>query len=310
MVEQGNALRKICLEGSDERDWRVRSLAVNLDRYREFDVLRCTGSAHLPIGKFVGVSDEPGAPDLFYFGRIIRSPTLVIVFHGAIRNGIDTYPRFDRVGSFLKHPNAFLSFADPTLDSHSDLELAWYLGDSQWDPMSRIREVISRAVEASGARQVIFVGGSGGGFAALRISRQFPESLAFVFNPQTVLKNYKARIVEKYLHAAYGGASADEIFELEPHRFDMSRAYAGERLNYVYYLQSLGDGTHTVSHFIPFKRALGVNGVDGMTDDGRVWHVLFDSRRIGHGPPTPEEFDEHFGRATSWHESKLTDAAG
>lgn len=283
---------------------------------REFDLGRYGKSAisvgagskfDLGLGEYVVSVERDGFADLYAYANVVRSRTLNVVFHGAVRPGIDTYPRFDRIATLGQNGEAFLSFADPTLMISDEVSLAWYLGNRDWDPVEDIVALIRAVSASSGATEVNLIGGSGGGFAAMRVGAQLDDCLVFVFNPQTVIANYNKRLVEKYMTAAFPGEVAEEVFAADPERFDMREVYAapgGARR--LFYLQHLGDGSHVVGHYRPFKRSLGVLEVDGDDASGRVRHLLVDSERDGHGPPRPREFEKHFASALRWSRSLVS----
>lgn len=242
-----------------------------------------------------------GCPDLYGYANVVRSTTLNVVFHGAVRPGKDSYPRFDRVGSLGRSGDAFLAIADPTLMISDDISLAWYLGNRSWDPLEDIVKLIRAVSASSGAKEVNLIGGSGGGFAAMRVGAQIDDCLIFVFNPQTIIANYNRRVVEKYMSVAYPGENVEAVFSGDPERFDMRTVYSAPRAaNRLFYLQHLGDGSHVAGHYRPFKRSLGVLAVEGDDASGRVRHVLVDAERDGHGPPLPLEFERHFTDALRW----------
>lgn len=273
---------------------------IEFQRY-EVNITHFSTGDELQLGKYIVEAPIDKGPDLYAFAKIRRGRVLNVVFHGAVRPNADTYPRFDRVGSLGAAGTSLLSFADPTLMLSEDIDLGWYLGNSDWDPLDKIAEVIRAGIRASGAVEVNLIGGSGGGFAALRVATVLDDCLVFVFNPQTVIANYIPKVVDKYFAAAYPGRDQQEVIAAESSRFDMRVPYGsvnGKRR--VYYLQHLGDGSHIVGHYRPFKRSLGVLTVDGCDDAGVIKHVLVDSERDGHGPPFAKDFDWHFAEARRW----------
>ncbi len=121
----------------------------------------------------------------------------------------------------------------------------------------------------------MFVGGSGGGFAALYYSWQFPGSVALVSNPQTNLNHAIFRI---------GNSTAPPA----GHRFppdtrmsqviddDLCALYASRCDNSVIYLQEATDFFHLKWHFGPFVTGLPREYADRlitrMTSWGRRGH--------------------------------------
>lgn len=274
---------------------------IDLTRYA-VPFHRLDDGAEIPWGESVVARRVPSGPDLYARVSIHPSPVLRVVFHGAVRAAVDTYPRFDRITSSLRSGDAFVSVADPTLRTAPDLELAWYLGGQHWDPISTLRSLVLDAAARVGAHRIVLIGGSGGGFAALRLGASIPGSLAFVFNPQVVLRSYIPRVLDAYLRTAGLTSQSERARALATDRLDLCALYtAGEPANFVYYLQNLRDHTHVRSHYVPFKRALGVTGASGTSPDGHARFSLIDGERDGHGPPTRAEFDRAWARALRWY---------
>jgi hypothetical protein len=101
------------------------------------------------------------------------------------------------------------------------------------------------------------MGGSGGGFAALDMSRRFPGSLALPMNPQTSIRWYAPQAVARYLRVAWGPGVdyPDELPRRAVH--DQGAAYAEGQVNTVGYIQNTRDARHISDHMGPFMRVAG-----------------------------------------------------
>lgn len=257
--------------------------------------------------KFVCRFRESLPEDLYFLSYLRPGGILFVTFHGAVRRGVDTYPRFDRVGSLRKAGVPFLAFADPTISVDEELELGWYLGGSGWDPKDAIVSVIDAVKTACDAKGVCLIGGSGGGFAALRVSREIPQSLAFVFNPQVRLRDYIPRVKDLYFSKLYSRDSEAVINDSPAGLYDLSVSYQGGcHPNFVYFLQNLTDVSHLKNHYKPFKDAVGISGIHGVDPTGSIRMELIDSSRVGHSPPSPEEFDQHLSTALDWYKDVVS----
>lgn len=224
---------------------------------------------------------------------------LIVAFHGANMKEKNFYPRFERVAS-LRRKGALLAFADPTipLDKDREMLLSWFLGGPGWDPATSILKVIRKAMGKTGAKHIAFIGGSGGGYAALRMSAMIPGSLAFVQEPQTNIGNYIQHVVNTYFEKVWPGWEGDRLIAAFPERFNMVQHYADLiPNNFVYYAQSIADTSHVEQHYKPFKLAHGVRDDSGINKTGTRHFVLYDGELKGHGRITASEFDFHFDTA-------------
>lgn len=237
---------------------------------------------------------------LDFFVQASKSEELFIALHGANRREKNVYPRFERVASLRKTAPALVAFADPSLllDEERKMLLSWYLGGPGWDPLHDMMKVINKVMGKSGAKRVIFVGGSGGGFAALRASAMIPDSMAFVQAPQTILARYIPHVVEQYFETAWKGWDMPQLLQAFPERFDMVRHYQ-QRLpnNYVYYMVSSSDPSHVTGHYDPFKAIYGVSEASGYDRSGRKRFVQYEGKVPGHGAVTNAEFEYHLHEA-------------
>nr|WP_162989263.1 hypothetical protein [Glutamicibacter nicotianae] len=199
-----------------------------------------------------------------------------------------------------------MSFADPSMriGVQEDMLLSWYLGGPDFDPMDPIFKVIRRALGRTGSKHVAFIGGSGGGFAALRASAMWSGSLAYIQDPQTVLANYIPRVVAKYFNVMWPGWSGPSLLNAFPERFDMVRHYRNRMpQNFVYYAQNSSDTTHVDGHYRPFAEAHGMGAKRGLNPTGNRYFALFDGEVSGHGKITASEFDHHFNEAMAFWRS-------
>ena len=240
---------------------------------------------------------------LDWYSRLRRSNELLVTFQGANRPSKNIYPLFPRVNSMRDKGPAHIAFADPSLmlDKSRQLLLSWHLGGEGWDPLPLVLRVIRKAAGKTGAKHIAFIGGSGGGFAALRASAMTPGSLAFVQEPQTDLRNYNPKSVEKYFQAGWPGWDHLQLMDALPERFDMVRHYRQARpTNFVYYTQSEDDTAHVSRHFAPFGAIHGLGAQGGINAANDRNLVLYKGRVAGHGKITADEYDTHFDNAINW----------
>ncbi|WP_411732806.1 alpha/beta fold hydrolase [Paeniglutamicibacter sp.] len=180
--------------------------------------------------------------------------TLILSFHPAVTNEKVTRPYFVGAGVFRTLQAHKVYFADPTLELNDELKLAWFAGNSeQRSVQDDLTRIIEHLVRGLGAKHVILVGTSGGGFAALHYSARIPNSLAFVVNPQTDLLKYHRQHVMKYSKLAWNIHTFEKAHQVLPQRTTTSVVgqYAAGPENSVLYLQSATDQHHIEHHMTP-----------------------------------------------------------
>lgn len=251
---------------------------------------------------------------LDFYSYLNRADTLVVSFHGAY-NGKSpgSYPLFWRVSSLRQKTGAFLAFTDPTRlqGGEHDILVSWFLGKEGWDPQSVILNVVETAMKICGAKRVMFVGGSGGGFAALRASAAVPSSCAFVQDATVGLENHNPTIVETYFRKAWPGWDQEKLLSAFPEFFNMHLHYRRRvPRNFVFMTQSLKDKGHLGGHFEHFARAHGIPTEGGVSRGGGRVLKAYSPKMPGHGKITSAEFDYFYKECisawSSWESSKLS----
>lgn len=243
----------------------------------------------------------PGNKQFCFLSRLTTSDTLVVTFHGAnMASKNQPYPRYERAQTFMKTKASFACIADSTIQD-TDLLLAWYLGDKKHDPMDFIDVAVSRAMKKIGATHVIFVGGSGGGYAALRAALRTPNGHAFLESPRLFLDTAAERSMRLYLKQFWRGKTVPDLQKLDPERFDAFRSQIAQApAGKVYYLQGLYDPTFLWSEYRLAKKLTGLESPMGISPTGSVRFELFDSETPKHGPPPFETFKSHWRQANDF----------
>lgn len=253
-------------------------------------------------------SDYPGATK--FRGKLGRgigldamlvnkeSDVLLVALHGATNRKKMQLPRFEYFRTLRGTPYSSMYFSDPALELSPRLELAWFTGWLELDLYPLISEWARRAAAAIGATHIIFLGSSGGGFAALQASTYLPRSLALPFSPQTSIDNYLVQGVRLGAQRAYMRdvmpqlIPEDGLESLQPnqHYFEVlgERAstllrYSRPQRNLVHYVQNINDPSHIEQHYLPFKET-----IEASANQSRVEFELQDDLP-GHHPPTKEK---------------------
>lgn len=248
----------------------------------------------------------PGGLALDFFAKLRPNDELIVTLPGAASRKKPRHPLFWRVSTFRRPEPAFMAFADPTIgaDPTRKMLLAWFLGTPDLDPAPLILQAIRRAQGKTGAKHVVFVGGSGGGLPALRLSSMLPGSMAYIHEGATNVARSIPASVARYFETAWPGWDQEQLIRAFPDRFDMVRHYQrSQPQNFVYHAQSVEDTRFKENHYLPFKDAHGVEGDSGVTRNGDRHFVLYDGEVKGHGKVTQTEFWDHFETARSlWRE--------
>lgn len=208
-------------------------------------------SGLLPTGWFS--IDYAGYPVDFFYDPSENAQTTIVFFHGSTTQDVKL-PVFTGSGITKGLEVNRLSISDPSiaLDENRELILSWYIGSAKQPNLQFfIETVIRRILQISGTPHLIFMGGSGGGFAALEMSRRFGKSLAFAMNPQIDLSNYYPRLVSEYLRLSWDGMSS--LSDLpDGVTYNLRATYNQAVTNTIAYRQNTRDSHHTTNHQIPF----------------------------------------------------------
>lgn len=209
----------------------------------------------LPPDGAVSIVDLGGGARLPVHYRAGSTPTLLILFHGAVDQRRRAKPHFQPLfnHTFGAHQ---LAISDPGLARSDDLKLTWYLGHDGLALPALLRGYFQAVASAGRFKRIIYFGASGGGHAALHYSHHHPDSLALAVNPQIDLSRYQdEQAITDYRTACWTGlGSNDEL----GHRvaLDLPAMYAGGMSNFVCLLNSSGDRHHLIDHTLPFLARL------------------------------------------------------
>lgn len=232
----------------------------DLSRYKRREI-------HTSFASFCAVKYLRGAVHSFDFNGLsydfyIRNHkadiTLFSFVASIARKGL-ALPIFTGSSVFADLPMNVVLIADPALIVDKNLPLAWYSANING---VRTQDILKKAIKAInlalGTKKSIMFGSSGGGFAALYHSWHVPESLAFVINPQTQIKNYVRGYVEKYAQAFLTASGPDDVDRALANDTDSNLLpfYSSGFQNQILYLQNRSDW-HVEKHMKPFMQACG-----------------------------------------------------
>lgn len=195
---------------------------------------------------------------------------IIVCFSGAVTDrDTKSAPFFsgDGIASQLRVP--LISFADPIV-SASSLNLAWYAGSNKFpDLQYKILNFLNGIVEKYQA-ELIFLGGSGGGFASLYFATALQTKVkCLVWNPQIKIENYVDYFVDQYLDLAFNSkftnrSEKNEYLTLQGICCDVSSLDKNSDLSLIY-LQNINDLAHINDHLSYFKSNYFWNEIDSST---------------------------------------------
>lgn len=203
--------------------------------------------------------------------------TTLVSFHAALGSSGLKPPVF--TGRAISQSSGMnrIFVSDPGLLAGADLGLAWYLGTNTLNATALLTEAVRGLQERMGGQHLVFFGMSGGGFAALNLSHEFPGSLAVPVNPQTKILDYAEVHWDAMARACFNAGSVEQaraVLESHP-RADQRRLYTEGFTNTVIYVQNTADA-HVSSQLIPWFEAISWR-------DQAMIH--FGSWGTGHVPP-------------------------
>ncbi|MDJ0321747.1 DUF6270 domain-containing protein [Pseudarthrobacter sp. PS3-L1] len=212
------------------------------------------------------------------------SDTLVVVSHGAQTRPKHVIPRFESFATLREREENIMFLADTALEIDDKLNLAWFTGTESDDLTLRYSRLIENTVNKLHIKKLLFVGGSGGGFASLRLSSLVPNSRALAFNPQTDILRYWRSAVESYRHALYPETSSLQALETLGARVKITGHLANDHTRQAIIVQNDDDPHHIQRHLTPYIKPLGLAPVSGNSKDGNT-RIVVDHFASGHNMP-------------------------
>lgn len=183
------------------------------------------------------------------------SRTLVVALHGALNREVYTLPRFEWRATLEHRTESLMFLSDTAIEPGNALKLAWYTGDAADDLTARYAELVQRVAAQCGAEQIVFLGFSGGGFAALALATLLEGSIALAFSPQVAIGSYYRVFADAYADVLFPEFSSFGAVEaaLSP-RLSLLERYKDTHVSANFlYVQNSGDLHHMNNHYRPFR---------------------------------------------------------
>lgn len=224
-----------------------------------------------------------------------KSETLIVTFHGSLQRSKYQLPRFEWRQSLAPFDAAQLFVADSTLSLDPALALSWYIGPAEQDLTADVAHLVRSIALAAGYKRVLLAGSSGGGFAALAVSRRIEGSVSVCFSPQTRVGDYHVAAVNKFRSVAFPQCNSyAEVESKFRTRVDLRHLYdSTPDVNFVRYVQNTRDLGHYNKHYAPFSEGRGVSPTIGGLDESGRFEFFPQRLQEGHQPPSRGRFRSH-----------------
>ncbi len=231
----------------------------------------------------------PGAEHAVYefYVRLRPGAPLLAHFHGATPRKPNDLPKITGLPISGDLPATLVIPSDPILDLDDAIRIGWHVGQRGVDVHAVAVSVLQHVAEVAASPRIVAWGGSGGGYAAIRIARDITGCVAFVWNPQTSIDAYSAPSVQAFRAV---GRHEQTVLAGRPES-DLTHpgAWADFRGEVVCFQEE--SDWHVESHLLPTLRAVGcdldaealVEGV--LTRVSANLSVAISHWGDGHAPP-------------------------
>lgn len=239
--------------------------------------------SHASVEEFVSAPVSDGLHTIWFddfpldfLYREKYSKTTVIAFHAAATE-VSRLPIISATGITEDIDANLVSISDPSLYIDPSVKLGWFAGNRFQKLQVELPKVIRHIRNSTNAKNLIFFGPSGGGFAALYYSSFFPESLAIGVNPRTILANSFRVSIDSYAKACWGASTEAEVDELLASTIhsDLRVHTPLPATNTVAYVQNVQDRRYIKDSLLPY--------LNGLEDTSHV-HLLMKDWGKGHVP--------------------------
>lgn len=132
-----------------------------------------------------------------------KNGPLYVILNGALSGN---KPEFKRWSYYNFLPGSMLNIADPMYYQFKDLKLGWYYGDEKHNLREYLSKVIIKAARMLGLsnKDIVIIGSSGGGSAAIQTGSFIPGSTVIAINAQIKLSLY-------YYHEKFRGITGIDL---------------------------------------------------------------------------------------------------
>jgi hypothetical protein len=209
---------------------------------------------------------------------------LIVALHGGVAGAkaLPVLPRWTQ-HTYFRAP--ILSVFDPLIYEHPHIPAGWYVGDLARDATIGIADIV-RTIAGQmniGADRIVFIGGSSGGFASVRLACALDGAKFVSLNGQTRIVDYYPSGYKPF-SAAFDPAHAPrENAALHESRWSTPPAleqalHSGAPVRGVV-IQNVNDKFHFEKHYTPFCARFGLALEGGYSADRRLRSVPYEGER-------------------------------
>ncbi|WP_146826091.1 hypothetical protein [Aeromicrobium flavum] len=148
------------------------------------------------------LTSETGTLTYEFYVRVRPGTPLVAHFHGNAPRRENDLPVITGLGVSSDLDASLFVLSDPVLSLDDTVTLGWHIGPAWLGVHPVTVAVVDHLARVSNAPRVVAWGGSGGGYAALRVARDIDTCVALVWNPQTNVDRYAPEPVDTFRRVA------------------------------------------------------------------------------------------------------------
>lgn len=186
-----------------------------------------------------------------------------------------------------------ISVNDPTITPTNEPNIGWFQGryHSYAIPdLCVLIKLIARKLNIAHEDVLIF-GSSAGGFSALQLADELPNSKVFAINPQIYTNLYNKTHFNRIREYSYYGASRKEVFADYSERIHASIDFS-KRTQPVIIQQNTEDSHHLDVHLTPYLDSLPedlYSTNEKLSEEKKLNIYYYTDAKSGHSPPGKED---------------------
>lgn len=147
-----------------------------------------------PYDEKILIDIENWAVECLWQPKLTSDHLIVFMSSGGRKSKGTSFARWSQPQKY-----SVLNIEDPLYKKYPELTTTWYYGDHDFKLLEKIAEIILTVAKSNNiiSKNIIIIGSSAGGYAALILANLILESNAIAMNPQIKLKNW-GKVAEKF----------------------------------------------------------------------------------------------------------------